>query len=93
MDKPDLEVRVEGWFNDDKNNKPIELNKFADWMPKQIEQHWQRKRFRDFEYLDVEISGTQMMWILIIVGIYNIGMAIWVIVNEFTNETNGRKRY
>jgi hypothetical protein len=86
MDKPDLEVRVQDWLNDEKNNHNLDLNKFADWMPKQIEQHWQRKRFRDFEYLNVEISGTQLMWILIIIGIYNIGMCIWIVMNEFKNE-------
>ena len=86
MDKPDLEVRVQDWFNTEINSRNIDLNKFADWMPKQIEQHWQRKRFRDFEYLNVEISGTQLMWILIIIGIYNIGMSIWVVINEFKNK-------
>lgn len=87
MDKPDLEVRVQDWLNDDKNHKNgIDLGKFADWMPKQIEQHWQRKRFRDFEYLDVEISSTQLTWIFIIVGIYNVCMCIWIVVNEFKNE-------
>ena len=88
MDKPDLEVRVESWFNDDKNNHSLSLEKFADWMPKQIEQHWQRKHFKDFEYLDVEISGTQLAWILWIVGLYNVGMAIWVIYNEFENKND-----
>jgi len=85
MDKPDLEVRVQDWFNDINNNKQLDLSKFADWMPKQIEQHWQRKNFKDFEYLDVEISGFQLMWILIIIGLYNIGISIWVVVNEFNN--------
>jgi len=64
-------------------------DKFADWMPKQIEQHWQRKRFRDFEYLDVEISSTQLTWILIIIGLYNICISIWVVINEFTNDGDG----
>jgi len=87
MDKPDLEVRVQDWLNDEKNHhNGIDLNNFADWMPKQIEQHWQRKRFRDFEYLNVEISPFQLMWILIITGLYNIGMCIWIIMNEFKNE-------
>lgn len=86
MDKPDLEVRVQDWFNDEKNNHKIDLNKFAEWMPKQIEQHWQRKHFKDFNYLEVEITPTQLTWILIIITIYNIGMSVWAIVNEFRNE-------
>lgn len=85
MDKPDLEVRVQDWLNDEKNNHSLDLSKFADWMPKQIEQHWQRKHFKDFEYLNVEISQFQLMWIFIIIGIYNIGMCVWIVINEFVN--------
>lgn len=85
MDKPDLEVRVQNWLSDEKNNHNLSLNKFADWMPKQIEQHWQRKQFKDFEYLNIEISPLQLMWILIIIGFYNIVMCIWIINNEFKN--------
>jgi hypothetical protein len=86
MDKPDLEVRTESWFNDEKNHHLIDLGKFADWMPDQIEKHWARKQFKDFEYLNIEISETQLMWILIIIGIYNISMSIWVVMNEFKND-------
>ncbi|MES2690430.1 MAG: hypothetical protein V4658_08510 [Bacteroidota bacterium] len=87
MDKPELEVITQGWLNDQGlKNKSIDLAAFADWMPKQIEQHWHRKRFRDFAYLNVELSGTQLIWILIIVFIYNVGISVWIVVNEFTNE-------
>ncbi len=85
MDRPELEVGVESYFND-QQNKFVDLSVLADWMPQQIEKHWKRKEFKDFEYLNVEISSFQLMWVLIIVGIYNIGMSIWVFFNEFKND-------
>ena len=38
-------------------------------MPKQIEQHWHRKHFKDFEYLDVEVTPNQLMWIFILIAL------------------------
>lgn len=82
MDKPELEVEVQDYFID---SKDINLSAFADWMPKQIEQHWHRKQFKDFDYLEIQLTDTQMWWILIIVLLYNIGISIWIILNEWTN--------
>lgn len=83
MDKPELEVEVQDYFN---TSKDINLSKFADWMPKQIEQHWHRKNFKDFDYLEVELTDTQIWWILIIILLYNVGMSFWIIVNEFKSK-------
>lgn len=80
MDKPELEVEVQNYFKT--NGKFIDYNKLADWLPMQIENHWQRKNFKDFDYLQVEISETGMYTILILVGLYNIIVSIWVVRNE-----------
>jgi hypothetical protein len=89
MDKPELEVEVQDYFN---INKDLNLSKFADWMPKQIEQHWHRKPFKDFDYLEIELTDTQMWWILIIVTLYNIGVSIWIVVNEFNPENDSKEK-
>lgn len=81
-DKPELEVEVEEFFND---NKTIDLNKFSDWLPPQINQHWKRKKFKDFEYLQIELTETQIFWILIIILTYNISVSIWIVLNEYEN--------
>ncbi len=80
MDKPELEVEVETYFRE---SKEINFTKFSDWMPKQIEQHWHRKPFKDFDYLEIELTDTQMWWIMTIVILYNIGISIWIIKNKF----------
>lgn len=82
MDRPTLEVEVEDYFN---TSEDLNLSKFSDWMPSQIEHKWTRKRFRDFEYLQVELSPAQLWWIMIIVMIYNVLISIWVVKNEYGN--------
>lgn len=83
MDKPSLEVEVEHYFNKTEDTK---FSKFADWMPKQIEQHWKRKDFKDFKYLQIELTDTQLWWVMIIIMIYNIAVSIWVVNNEVENK-------
>lgn len=82
MKKPSLEVEVEDYFN---ATKDLELSKFADWMPSKISQHWERRNFKDFEYLEIEVTENQMWIILIVILLYNIGISIWVVINEFEN--------
>lgn len=85
MDKPELEVEVQDYFTE---KGKIDLSDFSDWMPKQIEQHWHRKQFKDFDYLEIEVTDTQMWWILTIVMIYNVIMSIWIVSNEFESMSN-----
>lgn len=82
MDRPTLEVEVEDYFN---TNTDLNLSKFADWMPKQVEHKWVRKNFKDFEYLQIELSPAQLYWVMFVVFIYNIGISIWVVKNEHGN--------
>lgn len=82
MEKPSLEVEVEDYFN---TTKDINLSKFSDWMPSKISEHWKRRNFKDFDYLEIEVTETQMWIILIVILLYNIGISIWVVINEFEN--------
>ena len=82
MDKPELEVRVEQYFSG-LQGQPLNLDDFADWLPKQIETHWHRKDFADFDYIQVEVTPGQLTWIMIIILLYNIGISFWVVLNEF----------
>jgi hypothetical protein len=83
-DRPALEVEVQNYFD---STKTIDLSKFADWMPKQIENHWHRKEFKDFDYLEIELTDTQIWVILFIIVAYNVFMSIWVVKNEWGNIT------
>jgi hypothetical protein len=83
MSKPSLEVEVEEFIS---RTEDVKLNKFADWLPSQVDAHWKRRDFNDFEYLQMELTETQLWWIMIILMIYNIAMSVWVINNESENK-------
>ena len=83
MSKPALEVEVEEFIS---RTEDVKLKKFADWLPNQVAAHWKRRDFNDFEYLQMELTETQLWWIMIILMIYNIAMSVWVINNEAENK-------
>lgn len=83
MSKPALEVEVESYIS---SNRDMTLKSFADWMPKQVDTHWKRRNFEDFEYLQMELTDTQLWWVMIVLMIYNIGMSLWVVNNEMENK-------
>mgnify|MGYP003300289174 CR=1 FL=1 len=81
-DSPNMEVLSRQYFID---NPKLDLVKYADWLKDTIPNEWQRKEFRDFNYLQIELSPIQYIIILILVLIYNVGISYWVIKNEYTN--------
>lgn len=83
MSKPALEVEVEEFIS---RTEDVKLKKFADWLPNQVAAHWKRRDFNDFEYLQMELTETQLWWIMIILMIYNVAMSVWVINNESENK-------
>ncbi len=66
MDKPALSVKVEQWFRE---NKSLSLSRFATWLPANITEYWSRKHFRDFEYLQIEVTQSQYTSMFIVVMI------------------------
>ena len=83
MSKPSLEVEVEEFIS---HNEDVKLKKFAKWLPEQVKANWERRDFKDFEYLQMELTETQLWWVMIILMIYNIVMSLWVVNNESENK-------
>jgi hypothetical protein len=57
-------------------------NNLMEWIPL----YWKRKSFKDFDYLKPTITQKQLLWLSIILALINIGIAVWVVRNDFTNE-------
>ncbi len=84
MDRPELEVEVEDYFN---TTGDVKLNEFSKWMPEQVHKHWKRKDFDDFKYLQMELTDSQLWWVMLIVMLYNCFISIWAVKNEHGNES------
>ena len=87
MDKPLLSVKVDQWFNE---HRSLNLHRFASWLPSNIEEFWQRKHFKDFDYLQIEITQSQYTVIFIVVFIFCIIQAL--VTNYFIKQEGHYKQ-
>lgn len=81
MDSPILEVKTRQYILD---NDTLSIPNICDFVENNISL-WKRKEFKDFNYINIELSMTQYIILLIIVLIYNIGISIYIIKNDFKN--------
>jgi len=81
MDRPVLSVKTEQFFRD---NKKLNLYRFANWLPKNIQAHWSRKHFRDFKYLKVEL--TQSQYTIIFIVVFVLSILQFIIINKIARD-------
>lgn len=82
-DRPELDVDVRDFIN---NSDTLDINAIRTYIEKKVPQEWHRKDFKDFDYIKVDLSDTQITWLFILLILYNIGISVYVIMNEFTND-------
>lgn len=51
-----------------------------------VPSEWKRKNFSDFDYIQLEITLTQFWIIFFIIILYNVGVAFYVICNEYSHD-------
>lgn len=81
-DKPDLEIATKRYFRE---NPKMNLANYPMWLESHLNL-WKRKEFKDFEYIENELTKGQAIALFIIVFIVNIVMSLLFIGNEETNE-------
>ena len=82
-DKPNLEVRTKTYFI---QNPKLDIYQYGVWLNKEIDTQWERKNFDDFDYIDIELTIGNYIFILIFVLMFNIGVSIILINNDIKNE-------
>ena len=86
-DKPAMEVNFRSFYT---NKKKLNLSELADWTQNAIPKYWVRKSFKkDFDYIDVSLTDKQMLWLFIIVMIINIGISVYVVLNDIQYNDDG----
>ena len=80
-DDPKLEVATKRYFLD---NPRMDLSGYAIWLENHIDL-WQRKEFKDFDYLSIPLTSGQQMALLFITLFFNALVAILLIGNEYRN--------
>ena len=86
-DKPTFEVNFRSYYN---GKTKLNLEELANWTESNIPKYWQRKQFKDFEYIDVDLSSAQQIWLFIIILIVSLGLSVYLILNNYYYDKNGR---
>lgn len=81
-DKPELEVATKRYFRD---HPKMDLSEYPQWLENHLHL-WKRKEFKDFDYIENELTKGQSIALLIIILILDIFVSILFIGNEATNE-------
>ena len=64
------------------SQEKLNLSKIIKFSEKSIIENYERKEFADFEYLEVPLTSTQMIWGIVLSIVINLGVSIFIIGNS-----------
>lgn len=74
--------------------KTLNLPKVVDFMYSDLDKKFVRKQFAEFNYIQVDLTTTQTIWLFVLVTIISVGTSIWVVKNEFDEDYKpGNKKF
>ncbi len=65
--------------------KPVDLMKFTEFLEQEISDKYIRKKFSDFDYLEIEMTSTQKNWLWFVVILVTIAVSVFAVMNDFDN--------
>ncbi len=87
-DEPKLEVLTRDYFI---RNPKVDIDAYGKWLQSQIPTKWKRKEFSDFEYIHIGLSKGQYIALIIIMILLNIGISVFLVMNDIKNENSYEK--
>jgi len=72
------------------NQEYLELSKISNFLYKEMDEKFVRKKFSEFNYITVQPSTKSLIIVMIIIIIFNIGMIFWFVYNKFDDEMMNR---
>jgi hypothetical protein len=94
-DNPMVEIQIRDAVNYMKGQR-LDLAAVQSATRAAINENWKRKEFKDFDYIQVELTTAQLLWLYIITGLVSIGLAVFVVMNNITEDSvtnSGQKSY
>lgn len=80
-EKDIVKIKIRDYLYNLKGKK-LYIGPLKNYVMPVIDKHWVRKDFKEFDYLEVELTYGQIIWIFIVVLIVTVGLSIFVIMNE-----------
>lgn len=69
----------------------LNLSELIDYTYNEVNTKWVRKDFKDFDYLTIEPTMKQVVWIFILTILICVGTSWWVIANDINNDDISNK--
>ncbi len=77
-DNPLTELKIRDLFL---SQGALDLARAATPVEQTVLQHWKRKQFADYNYLQVELTGGQVIGLYVLIALLTLGIAVWVVLN------------
>jgi hypothetical protein len=87
-DKPTFEVNFRSYMQ---GKEKVDLLKLSEWTEFAARNYWKRKNFKDFDYIIVQLTNTQLVWLFIIMLVLNIVLSVYVVGNDYEYGDNGEE--
>ena len=89
-DAPKLEVETKQYFLD---KDSLDFTGYCTFLKSRVPYDWKRKEFKDFKYIEIDLSDGQVSFLFTLVLLYNILISIYIVRNQFKEEENVRRRW
>jgi len=87
-EKSIVKVETREYIN---NQEYLNLSNISKFLYKELDEKFVRKQFSEFSYITVQPSSKSIIIVMIIIIIFNIGMLIWFVKNEFDDDLMNRR--
>lgn len=77
---PAVESRINGWYA---QHQEFNIDKLQPELMKYIYSDWHRRDFKDFDYIEIELSYGQVVFVWVLLSIICVGVSAWIVMNEF----------
>lgn len=72
----------------------LDLSNSIGFIRNEINTEWERKHFKEFDYITIEPSSRAVLIIYILALLINVGLGFWIVLNEINDQSpNKRKKH
>lgn len=80
-DKSIVKISIRNYLNENKG-KWLDIPKLEDFVFAEVDKDWVRKNWKEFDFLRVELTDTQLYWMYFIVAIVSLGCLAYGVLND-----------
>lgn len=84
-EKDIVRIKIRDYLLSNKGKK-LDFVALTDLSYATIDKNWSRKNFHDFDFLEIELTDTQVTWIYVIVILLSLGLSIFAVMNNVDPE-------